>query len=91
MAAPDHRDHLPLGMELDLPLPFHQIPVAPVPRWDKEKYAGLVLRGQGRVRSLEDVQNGLESHFVGFKFSPHRNTGTNCRVQFVVQDSLFCR
>ena len=91
VAAPGHREHLPLGVELDIALPFHQIPVAPVPRWDKKKLAGLVLRGQGRARSLEDVQKELDGLFVGFKFSPHRNTGTNCRVQFVVQDSLFCK
>ena len=36
-AAPGHGELLPVGGELDIALFFHQIPVTPVPRWDKQK------------------------------------------------------
>ena len=68
-------DHLSVGMELDIALPFHQIPVTPVPRWDKEKLAGLVLRGHGRALFLDDVQRELEGLVLGSNFvstTPHR-------------------
>ena len=56
----------------DIALPFHQIPVTPVPRWDKEKLAGLVLRGQESDRFIEDVQGELEGLVFGSNLSqPH--------------------
>ena len=68
MAAPGHRDHLPLEMELDIALPTHQMPVAPGPQWDREKLAGLVLRGRGRARFLEGCSKRVGGSCVGFKF-----------------------
>ena len=60
LASPLHRCvRVPVGMDLDIAPPFHQILDTPVSRWDQEKLAGLV-RGQGRARSLEDVQRELE-------------------------------
>ena len=56
----------------DIALPFHQIPVTPVPCWDKEKPAGLVLRGQESDRFIEDVQGELEGLVFGSNLSqPH--------------------
>ena len=42
-------------------------------RWDKEKLASLVLRGQGRARFLEDVSKRGGGSCHGFKFlsQPH--------------------
>ena len=43
-----------------------------MPRWDKQKLAGLVLRGQGRARFPEDVQRELEGLVSASKLSqPH--------------------
>ena len=61
-------------MELDIALPFRQIPVTLVPRWDEEKLAGLVLRGQGRARFLEDVQRELEGLALGSNLSQQQLT-----------------
>ena len=95
VAAPGHRDHLPPGMELDIALLFRQVPVAPVPRWDKEKLAGLVLRSQAVLVFLRVFK---ESWKVLCRVQiclnnplSWRKTGINRRVLFVVQDSLFCR
>ena len=90
MAAPGNRDHLPLGMELDIALPFHQICAgAFVERgetgWSRSS-------GQGRARFLEDVQRELEVlcrvPICLNLTSPQRNTGINwllfasCRTVF---------
>ena len=89
VAAPGHRDHLPPGMELDIALLFRQVLVAPVPRWDKEKLVGLVLRSQGPWGCSKRAGGSC----VGFKFAsttPYRggkleSTGgcySSCRTAF---------
>ena len=61
-------------MELDIALLFRLVPVAPVPRWDKEKLAGLVLRSQGRARFLAGVHRELEGLVSGSNLpQPHLN------------------
>ena len=61
-----------LAWNWTLRFPFIKIPVTPVPLWDKEKLAGLVLRGQGRARFLEDAQRDLQGLVLGSNLSqPH--------------------
>ena len=63
-----------------------------MPRWDKEKVPGLDLRGQGRARSLEDVQRELEGLVFGSDLSQTHLTAeeycSSCKTVFSAGNTL---
>ena len=65
MAAAGRRDHVPVGLEMDVALPFDCAPPISKNRWDKEQLAMLALQGRGRGRFLEEMQLELEGMVKG--------------------------
>ena len=65
MAAPSRRDHVPVGLEMDVALPFGCAPPISQNRWDKELLAMLALQGRGRSQFLEAKQKELEGMVKG--------------------------
>ena len=70
MAAPGRRDHVLVGLEMDVALPSGCAPLISQIRLDKEQLAMLALQGRGRGQFLEAMQRELEGMVKGEADSP---------------------